>query len=151
MDLGARRQQHPQRGFDTATLGMKSGTITVTSTSQAVQNGIGATISRSASWSCCRGDYNGNGIVDAADYGLWRNAQGQSVAAGTGADGSRNGTVDPEDYTVWRTHFGQSASGGGRWIRRRCAGAYCGWSLLLVGACLCGGRRTTLRAWTRKS
>jgi autotransporter-associated beta strand protein len=31
------------------------------------------------------GDYNGNGIVDAADYTLWRKTLGQSVAKGSGS------------------------------------------------------------------
>jgi hypothetical protein len=60
------------------------------------------------------GDYNNNGRVDAADYVVWRNQNGQNVPAGTGADGSGNGAVGPEDYTFWRTRFGQtvgSASG----------------------------------------
>ena len=37
------------------------------------------------------GDYNHNGVVDAADYIVWRNSLGQSIAAGTGADGNGDG------------------------------------------------------------
>jgi hypothetical protein len=51
-------------------------------------------------------DYNHNGIVDAADYVLWRKTLGQSVAVGAGADGSRNGTIDLADFNYWRSHFG---------------------------------------------
>jgi hypothetical protein len=58
------------------------------------------------------GDYNNNGRVDAADYVVWRNQNGQNVPAGTGADGSNNGTVGPEDYTFWRTRFGQTVGSG---------------------------------------
>lgn len=61
------------------------------------------------------GDYNNNGVVDAADYAVWRNSVGMSVPSGTGADGSGNGSVGSEDYTFWRTRFGNalgSASGG---------------------------------------
>ncbi len=60
------------------------------------------------------GDYNRNGVVDAADYALWRNTLNQSVTPGTGADGSGNGTIGNEDYTFWRARFGNtlgSASG----------------------------------------
>ena len=35
-----------------------------------------------------------------------------SVAAGSGADGNGNGIVDAADYTVWRDHLGQSAGAG---------------------------------------
>jgi hypothetical protein len=59
------------------------------------------------------GDYNGNGTVDAADYVLWRNTTGQTVTAGSGADGSGNGTIGNEDYTFWRTRFGNVALGAG--------------------------------------
>lgn len=56
------------------------------------------------------GDYNGNGQVDAADYIVWRNMLGQTVApAGSSADGNRNGTVDPGDYSFWRARFGTLA------------------------------------------
>lgn len=51
------------------------------------------------------GDYNLDGIVNAADYALWRDTQGKAVRAGTGADGSGNGTVDTSDYSVWAGGF----------------------------------------------
>ena len=57
------------------------------------------------------GDYNGNGIVDAADYVLWRetlNQMGMNLAA----DGNGNNQVDPADYEVWRTNFGRTAAAG---------------------------------------
>jgi CSLREA domain-containing protein len=54
------------------------------------------------------GDYNGNGIVDAADYTLWRDSSGASVAAATGADGNGDGKVNTIDYLVWRTNFGKT-------------------------------------------
>lgn len=58
------------------------------------------------------GDYNKNGIVDAADYAVWRNLQGQSVATGTSADGNFDGQITTADYDVWRSHFGQTAGSG---------------------------------------
>ncbi|MEX2168354.1 MAG: pentapeptide repeat-containing protein [Pirellulales bacterium] len=42
------------------------------------------------------GDYNGNGVVDAADYVVWRNQ------AGT-----------PAEYSTWRANFGATAAGAG--------------------------------------
>jgi endonuclease I len=59
------------------------------------------------------GDYNGDLTVDAADYTVWRNQNGQSVTAYASADGDGNGTVNELDYDVWRAHFGQSASAAG--------------------------------------
>ncbi len=59
------------------------------------------------------GDYNGDGQVDAADYTIWRDSNGQSGIS-LPADGSGNGTVGPEDYDVWKANFrGQDPPGGG--------------------------------------
>ena len=56
------------------------------------------------------GDYSCNGIVDAADYVLWRKTLGSSVSQFLGADGNGNGMVDPGDYDVWRANFGSIAA-----------------------------------------
>jgi hypothetical protein len=58
------------------------------------------------------GDYNFNGVVDAADFVLWRKTVGQ-IGTGLPSDGNGNGVIDQSDYTVWRTHFGQQLAGGG--------------------------------------
>ncbi|MFO0788623.1 MAG: PEP-CTERM sorting domain-containing protein [Pirellulales bacterium] len=50
------------------------------------------------------GDYNDNGVVDAADYALWRDKLGQNV---TLPNDSTPGSVAQADYTVWRAHFGE--------------------------------------------
>ncbi|HEX3601275.1 MAG TPA: family 16 glycosylhydrolase [Lacipirellulaceae bacterium] len=55
------------------------------------------------------GDYNGDGVVDSADYVVWRQMQGQS-GIGLSADGSGNGTVGQEDYDTWKKNFGGSLS-----------------------------------------
>jgi hypothetical protein len=52
------------------------------------------------------GDYNRNGVVDSADYVVWRNTVGQQVANFSGADGSGNGLIDNDDYNIWRANFG---------------------------------------------
>jgi len=43
-------------------------------------------------------DYNANGVVDAADYTVWRDGLGSIYT--------------PADYEVWKAHFGQSAGSG---------------------------------------
>jgi hypothetical protein len=55
------------------------------------------------------GDYNGDGIVNLADYTVWRDALGATAApVGSGADGDSSGIVDAGDYTVWKNNFGLS-------------------------------------------
>ena len=57
------------------------------------------------------GDYNGNGVVDAADYSIWRDTLGQ-VGAGLLADGNHNNTIDAGDYDVWKSNFGMTSGSG---------------------------------------
>jgi hypothetical protein len=63
------------------------------------------------------GDYNGDGNIDAADYTVWRDTLGQSVTAGTGADGNENGVIDGpagvgSDYDLWATNYGAPGAPG---------------------------------------
>jgi hypothetical protein len=58
------------------------------------------------------GDYNENGVVDSADYVLWRNSVGATVVEFSGADGNGNGLIDQPDYDVWRSHFGTTLGSG---------------------------------------
>ena len=58
------------------------------------------------------GDYNHNGVIDAADYVIWRKTLNSSASpAGSGADGNANGVIDNGDYTYWRERFGTSTAG----------------------------------------
>jgi hypothetical protein len=50
------------------------------------------------------GDYNHDMIVNAQDYNVWRGGFGNSVTAGTGADGNGNGVIDSADYVIWRNN-----------------------------------------------
>jgi hypothetical protein len=56
------------------------------------------------------GDYNHDGVVDAADYTVWRDSLGSTTHIA--ADGNGNGIIDAGDYTVWASHFGQTAGSG---------------------------------------
>ena len=56
------------------------------------------------------GDYNYDGVVDAADYVVYRDTLGSTD--NLAADGSGNGVVDAADAVVWREHFGLSAVTG---------------------------------------
>ncbi|QDU90941.1 Endo-1,3-1,4-beta-glycanase ExsH [Pirellulimonas nuda] len=57
------------------------------------------------------GDYNQDGLVDAADYTVWRD-QLESVGASLTADGDGDGSVGTSDYHLWKEHFGQSLASG---------------------------------------
>jgi hypothetical protein len=78
------------------------------------------------------GDYNGNGIVDAADYIIWRQTDGT-----------------PAGYNAWRTYFGQP-SGSGTGATAGSTGkatvpepAIIGvFAIVGIGFTLCGGRAT---------
>lgn len=56
------------------------------------------------------GDYNADGVVDAADYTVWRDTQGQSVTPLTGADGDGNGLIEVNDRLIWANNYGSTAA-----------------------------------------
>jgi hypothetical protein len=51
------------------------------------------------------GDYNDNGVVDAADYVIWRGTVG-NTGEGLAADSDNNNVIGPDDYQAWRANFG---------------------------------------------
>lgn len=76
------------------------------------------------------GDYNSDGIVNAADYTVWRDHLGQTFSL-PNRDGTNSGAINTADYTFWVNHFGQHSGAG--------AGAFAGTaapepSSLLMGA-----------------
>ncbi|QDT69328.1 Glycosyl hydrolase catalytic core [Planctomycetes bacterium MalM25] len=56
------------------------------------------------------GDLNGDGRVDAADYSVWRDSEGQAVAAYTAGDSNGDGQVDTADLNEWRANYGAVAA-----------------------------------------
>ena len=50
------------------------------------------------------GDYNQNGIVDAADYTVWRD----NLGSGTSLPNDGTPGVGHDDYVRWKIHFGEA-------------------------------------------
>ena len=53
------------------------------------------------------GDFNDDGIVDAADYVVWQKTEG-TIGEGNPADADNSSVVDEADYLIWRESFGST-------------------------------------------
>jgi hypothetical protein len=58
------------------------------------------------------GDYNDDGVVDAADYTVWRDNLGQSES-GLLAGNGNGGVIDQSDYDLWKQNFGNVYTNSG--------------------------------------
>jgi trimeric autotransporter adhesin len=58
------------------------------------------------------GDYNQNGVVDSADYIVWRQAQAAGATTLTNRSAGITGAVGLADYDFWRSRFGLTAVTG---------------------------------------
>ena len=82
-------------------------------------------------------DYNDNGVVDGADYVLWRNG-------GPLANEVHNpGTVSAEDYTEWRSRFGNT-SGSGAGVGGGAVPEPAALVLFVIGIAACQAARQSL-------
>jgi hypothetical protein len=88
-------------------VGYRPGSILVTD-NQGVNSSVTVLINPQAT---LLADYNANGIVDAADYSVWRDSLGQT-GLGLPADGSGDGQINPGDFDTWAANFGATASAG---------------------------------------
>lgn len=59
------------------------------------------------------GDYNGDGVVDAVDYTVWRNNLGDETEDDINNSGDGENGVDPADYDVWKQNYGDTVPGAG--------------------------------------
>lgn len=55
------------------------------------------------------GDFNRDGVVDAADKTLFRDTQGDEVPVGSGADADHDGRIGDADGEIWRANYGRRA------------------------------------------
>jgi len=57
------------------------------------------------------GDFNNDGIVDTADYTVWRMHVGSNDETAINFAGVSDGVIDAADYVTWKANFGATASG----------------------------------------
>ena len=67
------------------------------------------------------GDYNFDGVVDAADYAIWRATLGSTADLRANGDntGTSAGKIDQADFNVWKVNFGMHAGSGSGAARMR--------------------------------
>jgi endonuclease I len=139
--------------LDTATAGIYSTTYSLLLSDENIAGAennkpLTLTLMATIAAAALTGDYNGDGIVDAADYTVWRDTFGTTVTAHSGADGDGDGMIDDGDFQAWIDHFGQTLPGSG-------AGAFAGGSgavpepggmfLFAIGAALAFGGAASRR------
>ena len=78
------------------------------------KTGYNAWVNRLTSAAALPGDYNSDGVVDAADYAVWRDSLLAVATVGkflnaTG-DTNADGEVDARDYALWRENFGATTN-----------------------------------------
>jgi hypothetical protein len=89
------------------------------------------------------GDYNHDGIVDAADYTVWRDTLGSTTDLR--ADGNDNGVIDQGDFAIWKANFGNHAGSGSGSAATDAVPEPSTMAIVLVGATLLAGRRAARR------
>ncbi len=104
LDLALGGGNTHQVTLDTTTLGMKSGTITVSSSSQSAANSL---VNIPISFDVLGGtfleaDFNQSGTVDSADLAIWQAAYGVNAGGDTNSDGDTDG----DDFLLWQRQVG---------------------------------------------
>jgi hypothetical protein len=97
--------------LDAASPGLKSGVITVTSSSQGAANALQSFLVNFEVVTPLEADFNGDGLVDGDDLASWRTNFGRSGdAEKSHGDANLDGTVDGADFLLWQTQAGALGS-----------------------------------------
>ena len=97
----------------------------------------------SVAGSCLPGNYSNNGVVDAADYVVWRANLGTNNVLPNDPIG---GTIGAAQYYQWRANFGQAAGSGSGVSAHAAVPEPSTLVMLLVGMRVAYARRRTLVA-----
>lgn len=89
------------------------------------------------------GDYNDNGVVDAADYTIWRNTLGSRT--NLAADGDRDRVIDMGDFLIWKNNFGSEGGAGAGAILSQAIPEPSAVALFVMAALMVANRRSHWR------
>jgi hypothetical protein len=94
------------------------------------------------------GDYNGDRVVNAADYTVWRNNLGLSVML---PNDTTPGMVNDADYSVWKANYGRVSGAGSSFSGAAQAPEASGASLAIAAAMILAMRKGRYSAATATS
>ncbi|MEO0529428.1 MAG: PEP-CTERM sorting domain-containing protein [Planctomycetota bacterium] len=80
------------------------------------------------------GDFNGDGVVDAADYTVWRDSEGSELLLAADANGDN--VVDADDLAIWTANYGSTVGGSSLAVPEPTA-----FALLMLGSLSAAVRR----------
>lgn len=88
------------------------------------------------------GDFNDDGVVNIADYAVWRDNLGAADETVLNNNGDGGG-VTAADYTVWKDNFGQTSDAASGFTLTTVVpeSSACALAVLLLGGCVCLGWR----------
>jgi len=95
------------------------------------------------------GDFNGDGVVDGADFLHWQRGFGTTNANPSDGDANDDGVVDESDLSIWKSQFGTIAASSSSTEGSLAVPEPGAWTLVLIalhfGSPLLGGEFRSLR------
>ena len=87
------------------------------------------------------GNFNGDGIVDAADYTVWRDHLGEANEGFLNGNGDGLNGINQDDYALWKANFSNTAIGTGSGIVPEPTSV----ALLAIGLLIAGTHSSAIR------